>query len=163
MGDRYLVCSPEINHREASHFCSQPTQIKTAIKHMSKPVILCVDDEPDILNTLKMQLKNEFKDDYFYELAESGDEALDLLEDFQEECQVIVVVSDWLMPGIKGDELLIKVHQKYPKIITVMLTGQADAAAVERVVKEADLYCCLYKPWSSKELIEMTKSGLAKL
>jgi CheY-like chemotaxis protein len=130
---------------------------------MNKPVILCVDDEPDILNALKMQLKNEFKNDYFYELAESGDEALDLLKDFQEEVQVIVVISDWLMPGIKGDELLIKVHQKYPKIIKVMLTGQADAAAVQRAVKDADLYCCLYKPWKSKELIETIKSGLAKL
>ncbi|MEG4215728.1 response regulator [Microcoleus sp. Pol14C6] len=130
---------------------------------MNKPIILCVDDEPDILNTLKMQLKNEFKNNYFYELAESGDEALDLLEDFQEKAQVIVVVSDWLMPGIKGDELLIKVHQKYPKIIKVMLTGQADAAAVQRAVEEADLYCCLYKPWQSKDLIEIIKSGLAKL
>ena len=130
---------------------------------MNKPVILCVDDEPDILNALKIQLKNEFKNDYFYELAESGDEALDLLKDFQEEVQVIVVISDWLMPGIKGDELLIKVHQKYPKIIKVMLTGQADAAALQRAVKEADLYCCLYKPWKSKELIETIKSGLAKL
>ncbi|MEG3898078.1 MULTISPECIES: response regulator [unclassified Microcoleus] len=130
---------------------------------MNKPVILCVDDEPDILNTLKMQLKNEFKNDYFYELAESGNEALDLLKDFQEEFQVIVVISDWLMPGIKGDELLIKVHQKYPKIIKVMLTGQADAAALQRAVKEADLYCCLYKPWKSKDLIETIKSGLAEL
>ena len=130
---------------------------------MNKPVILCVDDEPDILNTLKMQLKNEFKNDYFYELAESGDEALDLLKDFQEGVQVMVVISDWLMPGIKGDELLIKVHQKYPKIIKVMLTGQADAAALQRAVQEADLYCCLYKPWKSKELIETIKSGLAKL
>lgn len=130
---------------------------------MKKPVILCVDDEPDILNNLKIQLKNEFKNDYFYELAESGDEALDLLKDFQEEVQVIVVISDWLMPGIKGDELLIKVHQKYPKIIKVMLTGQADAAALQRAVQEADLYCCLYKPWQSKELIETIKSGLAKL
>ena len=130
---------------------------------MSKPVILCVDDEPDILNTLKMQLKNEFKDDYFYELAESGDEALDLLEDFSEEFQVIVIVSDWLMPGIKGDELLIRVHQKYPKIIKVMLTGQADKAAIQRAVQAADLYCCLYKPWNSQELIDTIKSGLAKL
>jgi CheY-like chemotaxis protein len=130
---------------------------------MNKPVILCVDDEPDILHSLKMQLKNEFKNDYFYELAESADEALDLLKDFQEEVQVIVVISDWLMPGIKGDELLIKVHQKYPKIIKVMLTGQADAAALQRAVQEADLYCCLYKPWNSKELIETIKSGLAKL
>ncbi|MBD0306669.1 MAG: response regulator [Microcoleus sp. T1-bin1] len=130
---------------------------------MNKPVILCVDDEPDILNTLKIQLKNEFKNDYFYELAESGDEALDLLKDFQEELQVIVVISDWLMPGIKGDELLIKVHQKYPKIIKVMLTGQADTAALQRAVQEADLYCCLYKPWKSTELIETIKSGLGKL
>ena len=130
---------------------------------MNKPVILCVDDEPDILHSLKMQLKNEFKNDYFYELAESADEALDLLNDFQEEVQVIVVISDWLMPGIKGDELLIKVHQKYPKIIKVMLTGQADAAALQRAVQEADLYCCLYKPWQSQELIETIKSGLAKL
>ncbi|MEG4814997.1 response regulator [Microcoleus sp. K5-D4] len=130
---------------------------------MNKPVILCVDDEPDILNTLKVQLKNEFKNDYFYELAESGDEALDLLEEFQKKARVIVVVSDWLMPGIKGDELLIKVHQKYPKIIKVMLTGQADAGAVQRALEEADLYCCLYKPWQSKDLIDIIKSGLAKL
>ncbi|NJM60853.1 MAG: response regulator [Oscillatoriales cyanobacterium RU_3_3] len=130
---------------------------------MNKPVILCVDDEPDILNTLKMQLKQEFKDNYFYELAESGDEALELIEDFQEAAQVIVVVSDWLMPGIKGDELLIKIHQKHPKVVKVMLTGQADAAAVKRAVKNADLYCCLYKPWKSKDLIETIRSGIAKL
>lgn len=130
---------------------------------MNKPVIVCVDDEVDILNTLKMQLKNEFKDNYFYELAESGDEALEVIEAFQEEDQVIVVVSDWLMPGIKGDELLIKIHQKHPKIVKVMLTGQADTAAVQRAIQHADLYCCLYKPWKGEDLIKTIKSGLAKL
>ena len=39
------------------------------------------------------------------------------------------------MPGIKGDEFLIRVHQKYPKIVKVMLTGQADEVAIERVKK----------------------------
>jgi DNA-binding NtrC family response regulator len=130
---------------------------------MNKPVIVCVDDEADILNTLKMQLKNEFKDNYFYELAESGDEALEVIEGFEREDQVIVVVSDWLMPGIKGDELLIRIHEKHPKIIKVMLTGQADTAAVQRAVKHADLYCCLYKPWKREDLIETIKSGLANL
>lgn len=130
---------------------------------MNKPVILCVDDEPDILNTLKMQLKQEFQDRYFYELAESGDEALELIEDFQEEAQVIVVVSDWLMPGIKGDELLIRIHQKHPQVVKVMLTGQADREAVQRAVNNADLYECLYKPWKRKDLIETIRSGLAKL
>ncbi|MEZ2225752.1 MULTISPECIES: response regulator [unclassified Microcoleus] len=130
---------------------------------MSKPVIVCVDDEADILNTLKMQLKNEFKDNYFYELAESGDEALEVIEACQGEDLVIVVVSDWLMPGIKGDELLIKIHEKHPKIVKVMLTGQADPAAVQRAVEHADLYCCLYKPWKGEDLIKTIKSGLAKL
>ena len=130
---------------------------------MNKPVIVCVDDEADILNTLKMQLKNEFKDNYFYELAESGDEALEVIEAFQGEDQVIVVVSDWLMPGIKGDELLMIIHQKHPKIVKVMLTGQADTAAIQRAVKHADLYCCLYKPWKGEDLIKTIKSGLAKL
>lgn len=130
---------------------------------MNKPVILCVDDEPDILQTLKLQLKNEFKDNYFYELAESGDEALELIEDLSEEDRLVVVVSDWLMPGIKGDELLIRIHQKYPNMVKVMLTGQADAAAVKRAVNEADLYCCLYKPWNREELIATIKSGLARI
>jgi DNA-binding NtrC family response regulator len=130
---------------------------------MNKPVIVCVDDEADILNTLKMQLKNEFKDNYFYELAESGDEALEVIEAFQGKDQVIVVVSDWLMPGIKGDELLMIIHQKHPKIVKVMLTGQADTAAVQRAIQHADLYCCLYKPWKGEDLIKTIKSGLAKL
>ncbi len=130
---------------------------------MNKPVIVCVDDEADILNTLKMQLKNEFKDNYFYELAESGDEALEVIEAFEDENQVIVVVSDWLMPGIKGDELLTIIHQKHPKIVKVMLTGQADTAAVERAIQHANLYCCLYKPWKGEDLIKTIKSGLAKL
>ncbi|MFM9263697.1 response regulator [Tychonema sp. BBK16] len=127
---------------------------------MNKPVIVCVDDEADILNTLKIQLKNEFKDNYFYELAESADEALEIIEAFEEENQVIVVVSDWLMPGIKGDELLIRIHKEHPKIVKVMLTGQADTAAVERAVKHANLYCCLYKPWKVEDLIKTIKSGL---
>lgn len=131
---------------------------------MAKPVILCVDDEPQILNTLKIQLKNEFKDAYDYEVAESADEALELLGELQQdEVSVIVIVSDWLMPGIKGDELLIKIHQKFPKIVKVMLTGQADEAAIQRAFEEANLHSCLYKPWQGSELVETIKSGLAKL
>ena len=131
---------------------------------MSKPVILCVDDEIVVLNSLKIQLINEFSNDYLYELAESADEALEILEELQEEegIDTVVIVSDWLMPGLKGDEFLIQVHQKYPDIIKIMLTGQADEEAIERAKKEANLHCCLHKPWDGKELIEIIKSGLAK-
>jgi CheY-like chemotaxis protein len=131
---------------------------------MSKPVILCVDDEFVVLNSLKIQLKNEFGNDYLYEVAESADEALEIIDELEEdETDILVIVSDWLMPGTKGDEFLIKVHQKHPKVIKVMLTGQADEAAIERAKEQASLHCCLQKPWNGKELIETIKSGLAKL
>lgn len=131
---------------------------------MQKPVILCVDDEVVVLNSLKIQLKKEFGDDYLYEVAENADEALEIIEELkEEESDILVIVSDWLMPGLKGDEFLIRVHQKYPKIVKVMLTGQADELAIERVKEQANLHRCLYKPWDGKELVETIKSGLAKI
>jgi response regulator RpfG family c-di-GMP phosphodiesterase len=44
-----------------------------------------------------------------------------------------------------------------------MLTGQADESAIERVKQQANLHCCLFKPWSEEELVETIKSGLSKL
>ena len=132
---------------------------------MPKPVILCVDDEVVVLNSLKIQLKKEFGDAYLYEVAENADEALEIIEEIQEEDEsdIFVIVSDWLMPGIKGDEFLILVHQKYPKIVKVMLTGQADEVAIARVREQANLHSCLYKPWERQELVETIKSGLTKI
>jgi CheY-like chemotaxis protein len=131
---------------------------------MPKPVILCVDDEVVVLNSLKIQLKKEFGDAYLYEVAENADEALEIIEEIKEEDNdILVIVSDWLMPGIKGDEFLIRVHQKYPKIVKVMLTGQADELAIKRVKEQANLHRCLYKPWNGEELVETIKSGLAKI
>ena len=123
--------------------------------------ILCVDDEVAILDSLKEQLKRQFGTQFFYEVATSADEALEVLEELEEDAvEVLIIVSDCLMPGIKGDELLAMVHKKYPTIVKVMLTGQADAAAIERARNEANLHRCLYKPWSEAELIETITSGL---
>ena len=130
---------------------------------MSKPAILCVDDEIVVLDSLKIQLRNEFGDRYVYEVAESASEAMEILEEIGEETETILIVSDWLMPEIKGDDFLIRVHEKYPNIIKVMLTGQADESAIERVKQQAALHRCLSKPWTAQELVETIKSGLAKL
>lgn len=128
---------------------------------MSKPVILCVDDEIVILDSLKMQLKREFGDDYIYEVAESADEALEILDELkQEQVNILLLVSDWLMPSMRGDEFLIQVHQKFPKTIKIMLTGQADEQAIERSINEANLFRCLSKPWDGQELIETIRLGL---
>lgn len=128
---------------------------------MTKPVILCVDDEKIILQSLRAELMEAFGNAYNYELAEDGEDALELIEELTEEgASIIVIVSDWLMPGMKGDEFLIKVHQQFPEVIKILLTGQADEAAIQRAKEKANLHCCLFKPWSETELVETIKSGL---
>jgi CheY-like chemotaxis protein len=131
---------------------------------MSKQAILCVDDEALILESLEKQLRKAFKNTYLYEFAESADEALETIEElYENNINIIVIISDWLMPGIRGDEFLIEVHQKFPNIIKIILTGQADEAAIERAKKQANLHIWLQKPWNGEELIKSIQSGLAKL
>jgi CheY-like chemotaxis protein len=129
---------------------------------MSKQAMLFVDDEKMILQSLKAQIKKYFGDRYMYEFAESGDEAWEVIEELHEDSvEVLIVVSDWLMPNMKGDELLIQVHQKFPRIVKVMLTGHASEEAVNRARQQANLHRCLHKPWKENELIETIVSGLS--
>lgn len=122
-----------------------------------KKVILCVDDEKIVLNSLKAQLKSNFGTKYRYETAESASEALEIIEEIHDEYSdpvVLIIVSDWLMPEMKGDEFLIQVHERYPNTIKMMLTGQADEEAIIRAQKFANLKKCLSKPWNESELVQ---------
>ena len=131
---------------------------------MAKQVILCVDDEKIILDSLKAQLKENFGNSYSYEVAENANDALEVIEELTiEGFDILIIVSDWLMPGIKGDEFLIKVHEKYPRIVKVMLTGQANTEAIERARQYANLHRYIAKPWSEQELVDAIKSGIAAL
>ncbi|HEY9769720.1 MAG TPA: response regulator [Coleofasciculaceae cyanobacterium] len=130
---------------------------------MSESAILCVDDEVVILDSLKEQLKRKFGDRFIYEVAESAEEAWEVIEELQEDdVKVIAIVSDWLMPGTKGDEFLIQIHQRFPELVTVILTGQADETAIERAKKEANFHACLYKPWTESELTQIITTAIKK-
>lgn len=130
-------------------------------KNSPKPVILCVDDEVSVLQSLRIALRNGLGDTYFYEIAESADEAIEILIDLEgKKVPVVAIISDWLMPEMKGDEFLIEVHKKYPQIVKIMITGQADKSAIERAKTYANLYDCVSKPWSDRILIETIKSAL---
>jgi CheY-like chemotaxis protein len=131
---------------------------------MPKLAILCVDDEAVILNSILRQIQEEFDDRYIYETAENAEEALEVLDELHEEgTQVVIIVSDWLMPGMKGDEFLVEVQRRFPGTVKILLTGQADEAAIERAQKEADLHHFIPKPWTKQELINSIKSGIEKL
>ena len=120
---------------------------------MNKAVILCVDDEKAILTSLKAQLINNFGREYKIEIAENGEEALEIINDIKlNNISLPAVIADHIMPGMKGDELLAKIHQIFPRTNNIMLTGQADATAVGNAVNNARLYRYIPKPWDRVDL-----------
>lgn len=123
---------------------------------MSNASIVCVDDEPTILLTLKKSLQNHFGKRFVYETASSAEEAFEVISELIESgIQVVLVISDWLMPGMRGDEFLILVKEKYPNIKTIMITAQVDEVAKERTIKVAQTLQVFDKPWNSTELFEL--------
>lgn len=121
---------------------------------MKKPVILCVDDEKIILDSLEEQILNRLGNDFDVELAESGEEGLEIINELDNEGrELAVVVSDQLMPGMKGDEFLIKVHQTHPQTVKILLTGQASLDAVQNAINHARLYRYVNKPWEENDLM----------
>ena len=126
-----------------------------------KGVLLCVDDEIIVLTALKDQLRRAFGNDFHIDVAESAEEALELLDELSGQGhRLLVIVSDWLMPGMKGDEFLVEAHRRFPTVVKIMLSGQAEQAAVDRAKRDAGLHEFLAKPWNAAELVEAINHGL---
>ncbi|MCS7073605.1 MAG: response regulator, partial [Bacteroidia bacterium] len=127
---------------------------------MKKPVILCVDDEKAILDSLQEQILSRLGNDFDCEIAESGFEALDIIKEFSENgIELAVVISDQLMPGMKGDDFLIRVHSTHPETVKILLTGQASLEAVRRAINQAKLYRYVNKPWEENDLMLTVEEG----
>ena len=128
---------------------------------MEKGILLCVDDEIIVLTALKDQLRRAFGNDFVIDIAESAEEALELLDELSGQGhKLLVIVSDWLMPGMKGDEFLVEAHKRFPEVVKIMLSGQAEQAAVDRARREAGLHEFLSKPWNAEALVEAIRQGL---
>ena len=99
-------------------------------------------------------MSEHYKEKYAYETALNADEAMDIINELaQSGVEVILILSDWLMPGIKGDEFLIKVHEKYPKIKAIMISGYADSESVIKMREKINLSAFINKPWNVDNLI----------
>lgn len=121
---------------------------------MGNSAILCVDDEAIILLSMKHELKSHFRDRFRFETATGAEEALRLLKSLEADgTKVMLVITDWLMPGMKGDEFLLEIHRRYPDLPSIMVTGHADPSSIERVLKETNTRTILQKPWRNEELI----------
>ncbi len=126
---------------------------------MEKKAILCVDDEAIVVLSLKQELTSCFGDRFIYEGAMNAGEAMEIIDELVGEgIVVILIITDWLMPGIKGDEFLVKVRERHPGIKSIMITGQADDAAIERAKRLAGVSAVLRKPWSKDGLIGVIRA-----
>lgn len=129
---------------------------------MKKGAILCVDDEPIILLSLVQELKRTFGGELEYEQAMNAEAALKTIEDLEAEgVRVILIISDWLMPGIKGDEFLRIVHERYPGIRAIMITGNASADDRAGFGRLESLVAVFTKPWDRAKLAEAIRGVLA--
>lgn len=128
---------------------------------MSRLVILCIDDEDIVLESLREQLQLELDNNFFIEVAESGEEALEIAGDLsKEDDELAVVIADFIMPGMNGDELLEKLHKVKPDTRKILLTGQASLQGVSNAVNKAGLYRYISKPWDKEDLILTVKEAL---
>jgi adenylate cyclase len=123
--------------------------------------IVCVDDERIVLNGLKDQLRRHFGSSIEIEIAESGEEGLEVFEELRVAgVSVPLVISDQLMPGMKGEAFLEAIHNVDARILSILLTGQATAEAVGAAVNRAKLYRFVGKPWAEDDLMMTVREAL---
>lgn len=106
--------------------------------------LLCVDDEPDIVDNLF----RTFRKGYTVLTATSGEEALELLK----AQPVDLIISDQRMPGLTGDEVLKAARTLQPEAIRILLTGYSDLESLVKCVNEAGIYKYITKPWEPEHL-----------
>ncbi len=120
---------------------------------MRQHVILCVDDEQNILNSLRRLFLDE---SYEILTATSGREALDILK----EKPVDVIISDERMPEMTGVEFLSLTKNVYPDAVRIMLSGYAEPRAMENAINEGGIYKFIAKPWDDGDLQAAVRQSL---
>lgn len=112
---------------------------------MDTYTILCVDDEKNILNSLKRLLRNE---NYKILTAGSAKEGLKKLET----TKVDLVLSDQRMQEISGVEFLSRVKELFPDVIRIILSGYTEVNTITAAINEGNVYKFILKPWNDEEL-----------
>ncbi|RMF15546.1 MAG: response regulator [Gammaproteobacteria bacterium] len=120
------------------------------------PAVLLVDDEANILSSLRRLLRRQAYDIF---TAESGAEGLSILE----KERIDLVVSDMRMPEMSGAEFLKIVAEKWPDTVRIILTGYADLEATVQAVNTAGIFRYLSKPWDEQDLLSTIDQGLQTL
>ena len=115
--------------------------------------VLFVDDEPNVLQSIRRSLRKSFDVD----TAEGGQEALDKMA---ANGSYAVIVSDMRMPGMNGVEFLSEAKKRAPDSVRMMLTGNADQQTAVDAVNHGDIFRFLNKPCGPEDLASALQSGI---
>jgi len=116
--------------------------------------LLIIDDEVEVLNTLK----RIFHKGYELYVTESIEEAFSIME----EINIGVILCDQRMPEMKGTELFTQVMEKYPQTIRILLTAYSELTDVITSINEAHIYRYVTKPWNLLDLKGSVEEGFEK-
>ncbi|MCQ8127288.1 HD domain-containing phosphohydrolase [Methylomonas rivi] len=125
----------------------------SATIQIQPPTLLFVDDEPNILKSLKRLFRGA---EYTILLAENGEEGLRILA----ETPVDLIISDMRMPQMDGAEFLSRAAEHWPETIRILLTGYADMESTINAVNKGKIYSYCSKPWEDNELKILVNNAL---
>ncbi len=113
-----------------------------------KPILLSVDDDPQVLRAIRRDLRDHYADDYRVLSASSGEEALELLTELKRRGDnVALLLSDQRMPEMDGTHFLREARRVYPQAKRILLTAYSDIDAAVQAINEVGLDYYLTKPW----------------
>jgi DNA-binding NtrC family response regulator len=124
-----------------------------------KYAVVCVDDDPYILQMLGFQLGKIINQkctlvEYFTDPNEALDGISTLVD---ERIDIIFVIVDYQMPKMTGAQLIRSIKEKYPDLNCVMLSGQANQLSVDELVSDNLLTCFIAKPWDEETLVQIIR------
>ena len=119
---------------------------------MAKPMIITVDDEPQVLNAIERDLRKHYRRDYRIVKAGSGQDALAAVKQFKQRGNAVALfLADHRMPQMTGTEFLAEAIKYYPEARKVLLTAYADTEAAISSINEIGLDYYMSKPWDPPE------------
>jgi len=119
---------------------------------MKKPVILTLDDDPNVLQAVSRDLRSKFGSDYKIARADSGAQALELLTELKKRGDsAALLLVDQRMPAMSGVDFLSEAVQIYPDARRVLLTAYADTDAAIKAINDVQIDYYLLKPWAPPE------------
>ena len=119
---------------------------------MAKPIIMTLDDEPQVLNAVERDLRGHYRGDYRIMKAGSGADALETVRQLKKRnSPVALFLVDQRMPEMSGTEFLAQALEFYPEARKVLLTAYADTEAAIASINSIGLDHYLMKPWDPPE------------